>query len=172
MDANAPVDGFDQSRAELFETLSHPARMKILTALGGGPMGFADLKRVAGIESSGNMQFHLGRLKGLVATVADGSYVLTDEGKDALRMMTVSSRTGDFIRVARRVFLDRKTWAVIAFSLAFGLTAIFLPIFQTFVLQPCNTGICLVAYVRAHVSLTYLLFGFGGVTLGSSYYFW
>ncbi|MGA1976067.1 MAG: winged helix-turn-helix domain-containing protein [Conexivisphaerales archaeon] len=42
---------FDKSRAELFEALGHPIRIKILHALQDGPLGFADLKRKVGIES-------------------------------------------------------------------------------------------------------------------------
>jgi DNA-binding HxlR family transcriptional regulator len=78
---------FDSSRAELFEALGHPTRVKILRALETKPMGFAELKREVGIESSGHLQFHLGKLAGLVTTNAEGSYTLTDEGKEAIRVL-------------------------------------------------------------------------------------
>lgn len=57
-----PEKVFDSSRAELFEALGHPTRVKILKALGERPMGFAELKREVGIESGGHLQFHLGKL--------------------------------------------------------------------------------------------------------------
>ncbi len=78
---------FDASRAELFEALGHPMRVKILNALEGRPMGFADLKREVGIESSGHLQFHLSKLSSLVATTAGGDYVLSDDGREAIRVL-------------------------------------------------------------------------------------
>jgi len=78
---------FDSSRAELFEALGHPTRVKILRTLETKPMGFAELKREVGIESSGQLQFHLGKLSGLVTTNSEGSYALTDEGREAIRVL-------------------------------------------------------------------------------------
>jgi len=77
----------DSSRTELFEALGHPARIKILQSLNDAPMGFSDLKRKVGIESSGHLQFHLGKLEGLVKNTPEGNYVLTDDGKEALRLL-------------------------------------------------------------------------------------
>lgn len=77
----------DSSRTELFEALGHPARMKILQSLNDAPMGFSELKRKVGMESSGHLQFHLGKLDGLVKTTPEGNYVLTDDGKEALRLL-------------------------------------------------------------------------------------
>ncbi|MDA4124434.1 MAG: winged helix-turn-helix domain-containing protein [Thaumarchaeota archaeon] len=59
--------GFDSARAELFEALGHPNRIRILQAMREGPLGFAELKRQVGIESSGHLTFHLGKLGGLVS---------------------------------------------------------------------------------------------------------
>jgi DNA-binding HxlR family transcriptional regulator len=83
---------FDSSRAELFDSLGHPLRIKILQALETGPLGFGDLKRKVGIESNGNLQYHLGRLEGLVKASADGTYALTDEGREALRVVGGTER--------------------------------------------------------------------------------
>ena len=74
----------DDPRAELFESIGHPIRIKILQVLHDEPMGFADLKRAVGVESSGNMSYHLTKLRHLVRTAADGNYVLTDAGREAL----------------------------------------------------------------------------------------
>ena len=78
---------FDSSRAELFEALGHPTRVKILRTLETKATGFAELKREMGIESSGQLQFHLGKLGGLVTTNSEGSYALTDEGREAIRVL-------------------------------------------------------------------------------------
>lgn len=76
-----------QIRAELFEALSHETRIRILQALGEQPVTFAELKRALHMESSGNLQHHLGKLGGLVKQTDDGLYALTDDGKEALRTL-------------------------------------------------------------------------------------
>jgi len=81
---------FNASRAELFEALGHPIRIKILQALERRPMGFAELKKAAGIESSGHLSFHLNKLGGLLKVGEDGAYALTDEGREALRVVSVT----------------------------------------------------------------------------------
>jgi DNA-binding transcriptional ArsR family regulator len=70
--------------AELFEAISHPERIKILKILKKEPSSFASLKRQLGIKSSGNLDYHLKKLSQLVTVQADGSYGLTDAGKEAL----------------------------------------------------------------------------------------
>jgi len=84
------------SKVGLFETLAHPVRIRMLEALKERPMGFSELKRAVGIESSGHLQFHLSRLEGFVSTNSDGDYVLTDDGREALRLvMAVESTHGE-----------------------------------------------------------------------------
>jgi DNA-binding HxlR family transcriptional regulator len=73
----------DRRRAEVFDSLGHPTRIMILKALSEGPMGFADLKKKLGIESSGHLQHHLNKLGNLVKTDNYGKYILSDQGKDA-----------------------------------------------------------------------------------------
>jgi DNA-binding HxlR family transcriptional regulator len=70
--------------AELFEAISHPERIKILKLLSKQPSSFAALKRQLGIESSGNLDYHLKKLSQLVKVREDGLYGLTDAGKEAL----------------------------------------------------------------------------------------
>ena len=70
--------------AELFEAISHPERIKILKILEKQPSSFASLKRQLGIESSGNLDYHLKKLSELVTVREDGLYGLTDAGKEAL----------------------------------------------------------------------------------------
>ncbi len=83
-------DSFNASRAEVFEALGHPTRIRILQTLGEKPLGYADLKRGTGIESNGLLAFHLGKLAGLVRQNAEGDYALTDEGREALRITEAS----------------------------------------------------------------------------------
>jgi Helix-turn-helix domain len=106
-----PGNQFDASRAELFEALGHPMRVKILNALEGRQMGFAELKREVGIESSGHLQFHLSKLSGLVATTAGGDYMLSDDGREAIRVLR-STRASSEQRapIARASSLRRIGW--------------------------------------------------------------
>lgn len=80
-------DDFNRDRAELFEALGHPTRIKILEVMKDGPASFSELKKAAGIQSSGHLAFHLDKLKGLVEVASDGRYTLTDDGKDAIRFV-------------------------------------------------------------------------------------
>jgi DNA-binding transcriptional ArsR family regulator len=75
---------------EKFEALSHPTRIKILQALSKSPIGYADLKRAAGLESSGLLSFHLSKLSDLVE-MKDGTYTLNDEGRGALKILAANS---------------------------------------------------------------------------------
>ncbi len=85
----------DRRRAEVFDSLSHPTRILILKALNEGPLGFADLKKKLGIESSGHLQHHLNKLGNLIKTDEYGKYGLSDAGKDALLSVeTVEKVTG------------------------------------------------------------------------------
>jgi DNA-binding transcriptional ArsR family regulator len=70
--------------AELFEAISHPERIKILKILKEQPSSFASMKRKLGIESSGNLDYHLKKLRQLVIVREDGLYGLSDAGKEAL----------------------------------------------------------------------------------------
>ncbi len=71
--------------AELFEAISHPTRIRILRVLDKEPASFSALKRQLKIDSSGNIDHHVKKLGQLVNVGADGLYVLTDAGKEALR---------------------------------------------------------------------------------------
>jgi DNA-binding transcriptional ArsR family regulator len=99
---------FDSSRAELFEALGHPIRMKILQYLGETELSFSELKRKVGIESGGHLNFHLGKLDGLVRTTAEGYYVLTDDGREALMLQEIMGRTKEreAIEMSRDCFME------------------------------------------------------------------
>ena len=86
--AQSGDDGsYDRSKAELFEALGHPLRIKLLQAMKDGPATFSELKKRTGIESSGHLTFHLERLDGLITTTPEGNYTLTDHGREALRVV-------------------------------------------------------------------------------------
>ena len=109
-------NGFDSSRAELFEALGHPTRVKILRSLQSGALGFTELKKEVGIESSGHLQFHMGRLGNLVGTSPDGSYILTDEGREALRVLSMA-RVGNSESAQRiRSTLGQVAWQRVILS--------------------------------------------------------
>jgi DNA-binding transcriptional ArsR family regulator len=83
-------DSFNASRAEVFEALGHPTRIRLLQCLSEKPLPFSELKRAAGLEGNGLLAFHLGKLGGLVRLNPEGAYALTDEGKEALRVIETS----------------------------------------------------------------------------------
>jgi len=80
-------DSFNRIRADLFEAIGHPIRIKILEAIAAEPLTFSGLKKRVGIESSGHMTFHLEKLANLIRTTSDGTYTLTDDGREALRLI-------------------------------------------------------------------------------------
>ena len=72
-------------------------------------MGFSELKKEIGIESSGHLQFHLGKLAHLVGTNAEGSYSLTDDGREALRALRSTQSEGK-IPKAGSVSVSLRNW--------------------------------------------------------------
>lgn len=86
---------FDSSRAELFEALGHPIRIKIIKSLSKRPLSFSELKKKIGVESGGHLQFHLNKLNGLVETTLEGSYKLTDDGREALRILEAAMKIAE-----------------------------------------------------------------------------
>jgi DNA-binding transcriptional ArsR family regulator len=81
-------DQFDREKAELFEALSHPVRIKILMSLSNGPLPFSQLKHVSGIESGGQMAFHLSKLGDLIVVTKDGDYALSPQGIEAAHFLS------------------------------------------------------------------------------------
>lgn len=82
----------DQRRAEIFDALGHPTRISIIKALNEEPLGFADLKKEVGIDSSGHLQHHLNKLNGLIKTDEQGKYCLSNQGRDALLSVQIVER--------------------------------------------------------------------------------
>jgi len=86
--------GEELSKEALFESMGHPMRVKILEAVNGAPLSFSEIKRNVGIDSSGHLTFHLDKLKGLLKVNTEGNYELTDDGKEALRLVSIFSTMG------------------------------------------------------------------------------
>jgi hypothetical protein len=78
----------------IFQALSHPSRVKILTLIQGNDLTFASLKHGVGMESSGQLQHHLQKLSGLVTEKDNGRYGLTDAGRRALEIFRESESSG------------------------------------------------------------------------------
>ena len=115
---------FNEARAELFETLGHQTRIRILQALSRKQMGFAELKRETGIESGGLLSFHLGKLDQLVKLTAEGDYTLSDEGIEALRVIgTISSEEREG-KVKPKVLRGGSRLKVVAVALIIVLVAL------------------------------------------------
>jgi DNA-binding transcriptional ArsR family regulator len=77
----------ERQRAEIFDVLSHPMRIRILKTLSQKPMSFSELKKETSIESSGHLDYHMNKLDGLIKSDENGRYILSDQGKDALFTM-------------------------------------------------------------------------------------
>lgn len=84
-----------QAKAELFRTLGHPTRIRVLELLQGGPLPVRDLLSDLDIEPSNlSQQLAVLRRTGLVTSAREGSTVL----------YTLSTPdVADLLRVGRRI---------------------------------------------------------------------
>jgi len=82
------------SSEDVLEAISHPLRVKILRLLAAKPMGFSELKRELGINSSGKLDFHLKKMEKLIVVNEDGKYTLTREGFAALQAVEAIKKFG------------------------------------------------------------------------------
>ena len=79
---------------EVFEAISHPLRIKILKLLAEKPMSFSELKKELGIKSSGKLDYHLGKLSGLVIQDKNGRYMLSKQGYAAIQAIDTVKKYG------------------------------------------------------------------------------
>jgi DNA-binding HxlR family transcriptional regulator len=119
----------DRRQAEVFDALSHPVRIMILKTLNEESLGFADLKKKLGIESSGHLQHHINKLSGLIKTDDYGKYTLSDQGKDALhsvetveRVAGSKAKENEKTRTYRKNVVLKSTVVALALLLAFSST--------------------------------------------------
>ncbi len=97
MEDDSEFPDFNVAKAEIFEAISHPLRIRILEALNAKPMGFAELGRAVGIESGGHLSFHLNKLRHLVKLNKEGNYALTGDGREALWSVTALQKSTNAI---------------------------------------------------------------------------
>jgi DNA-binding transcriptional ArsR family regulator len=116
--------GFDNEKAEFFEALGHPTRIKILQILGQRPQSFSELKKQTGIDSSGNLTFHLGKLVNLIKTNSDGNYQLTDDGREAVRVIETSVQCELSKKLGDRSVSPKFNLGIIAISIVWAITMI------------------------------------------------
>jgi len=84
-----------EERYRVFEALSHPTRVRMLKLVEEKGLAFSALKNELGLESSGQLQHHLGKLTGFITIdQATGWYRLTDKGRLALAIYTSSEKSG------------------------------------------------------------------------------
>jgi DNA-binding transcriptional ArsR family regulator len=82
------------SKYTIFQALSHPTRVRILTLVEKKELAFSSLKNELGIESNGQLQHHLQKLSPLIREKENGSYCLTDLGIRALGIYAESEKSG------------------------------------------------------------------------------
>jgi len=115
----------DRQRAEVFDALGHPTRIQILKALSENSLGFADLKKKTGIDSSGHLQHHLNKLNGLIKTDEYGKYCLSDQGKDALlTVKTVENASGSKTKDSEKTHSRRFNSKIALKSISLMLVAL------------------------------------------------
>jgi DNA-binding transcriptional ArsR family regulator len=122
--------------AELFEAISHPTRIRILKALEKQPSSFASLKRQLGIDSSGNLDYHLKKLGQLVTVRQGGLYALTDAGKEALLSNEAVEMWTDMERHKIKTFTKMPKEALVLGLLEICTTISILVFFLTLVELP------------------------------------
>jgi len=111
LDSDEETRDFNAAKAELFEAISHPLRIKILQVLNEKPMGFAELGRAVGIGSAGHLSFHLTKLRYLVKQNLEGDYALTDDGREALWSVNALEQANERIAVkVGQVSLKHRSW--------------------------------------------------------------
>ena len=124
MSSGENKEGFNKARAELFDALGHPTRIKILQALEESPLSFTELRKKANIDSNGLLSFHLGKLGDLIKTVDGGNYALTADGKEALRIVSLIA-----VREGRKSRFDYPNVVIVIWTVAmfisFGLLSNF-----------------------------------------------
>lgn len=131
MQNDGDASDFNESRAEVFEAISHPVRIKILQALNEKPMGFAELGRAVGIEGGGHLGFHLRKLSNLVRMTPEGVYALTGNGKEALWTVNALRKSSNGSSKASVVSAKQRNWTravlggLLITLIAFGGVAVY-----------------------------------------------
>lgn len=87
-----------QAKAELFKTLGHPVRVRVLELLGEGPMPVRDLLSAIEVEASNlSQQLAVLRRAGIVTARRDGSTVVYE---------LAGGHVSELMHAARRILTD------------------------------------------------------------------
>ncbi len=93
-----------QAKAELFRTLGHPVRIRVLELLQDGPRPVRDLLAEIEVEASGlSQQLAVLRRAGLVTSARDGSSVVYELSTPAVADLLAAGR-----RILGAVLTDRE----------------------------------------------------------------
>ena len=117
---------------EVFEAISHPMRIEVLRLLAKRPIRFADIKRKLRIKSSGQLDFHLKKMVGVVTTDKYGNYTLNERGFAALMAVDVVSRHG----WQRRAYMI----SLVVYILMNGYFILIVPLFWWFIVFLLSTA--------------------------------
>jgi hypothetical protein len=105
-------------------------------------MGFSELKKTTGIESSVLLSFHLGKLAHLVSPNQDGAYALTDQGKEAVRMIRITKSGGSEERTVKVRTPSRRPYLVaISILLAVVIALASVAVYQQSQLGPLSGAV-------------------------------
>lgn len=81
----------------LFDLIADGTRVAIVRALGEaeGPLGFSALRDRTGVADSGNFNYHLDRLVGVLVRDTEGGYELTNSGAELFGSVLAGTYTAD-----------------------------------------------------------------------------
>lgn len=107
----------DDPYSDIFASLKHPIRRKILRILSTGPQNFSDMQKTFGIESS-HLTYHLDGLGELLLKTKDGKYALSSLGDAAVSMM---NHVEEPPKHPLRLRFPSKKWKLFVAALVVGL---------------------------------------------------
>ncbi len=165
----------NQREYGIFKTLSHPLRARIIELLyENDELSYTEILNVLKIDT-GQLNFHLRNIEGLVERTAHGNYMLNEKGKLGYYVMRgVKKRTGkEEIAIEPQALVEKRVMAVlIDYSLFIGspfLFILFLNIWIPFGEQGLDPVI-LAQFLHAIFFLTLIAFmsmeTYNGQTIG------
>jgi DNA-binding transcriptional ArsR family regulator len=107
----------DDQYSDMFASLKHPIRRKILRILSAGPQSFSDMQKTFGIESS-HLTYHLEGLGQLLIKTEDGKYALSSLGDAAVSMM---NHVEESPKHPLHLRFSSKKWKLFTAALVVGL---------------------------------------------------
>ncbi|AEH24406.1 ArsR/SmtB family transcription factor [Pyrococcus yayanosii] len=84
----------EEKSAKTLKALANPDRIRILKMLSERPMGFKEIKEALGVESP-TVSHHLKLLKRTGMVRSEDKYVITENGRLLLRLLTIITALGE-----------------------------------------------------------------------------